>query len=113
MAKQKNSNHTGLVYSTDPGYLNQVKEASHETTDLPKGKQLLRVKLDTRQRAGKVVTLVEGFSGTPEDLEALSKQLKIKCGTGGSVKNGVIIIQGDYKEKVVGWLRNWGYVLVK
>jgi translation initiation factor 1 len=71
------------------------------------------VKLDTKQRAGKVVTLVDGFVGSADDLEALGKQLKTKCGTGGSAKDGLILIQGDYKEKVVTWLRDWGYSQTK
>lgn len=80
---------------------------------LPNAQQKLRVKLDTKQRAGKVVTLIEGFVGTNDDLEALGKQLKTKCGTGGSAKDGIILIQGDYKEKIILWLREWGYSGVK
>ena len=80
---------------------------------LPKEKQKLRVKLDTRQRAGKVVTLIDGFIGTIDDIESLGKQLKTKCGAGGSVKDGFIIIQGDYKEKVITWLKDWGYTGTK
>ena len=89
----------GLVYSTDPNF--SVEEQHEE--------QELKVKLDTKQRAGKVVTLVEGFIGTLADLESLGKQLKTKCGTGGSAKDGQIIIQGDYKIKVIENLQKMGY----
>jgi len=110
----KNNNHFGgLVYSTNPEYLNSQQEEPELTETPAKEKQKLRVKLDTKQRAGKVVTLVEGFKGKEEDLEALGKQLKTKCGAGGSVKDGLIMIQGDYKDKVAGWLKEWGYVNVK
>lgn len=110
----KNKNHfSGLVYSTDPDYMNSRQEDEEVAETLPKEKQKLRVKLDTKQRAGKVVTLVEGFVGKEEDLEALGKQLKTKCGAGGSVKDRLIMIQGDYKDKVITWLKEWGYVGVK
>ena len=112
MAKNK-LNTGGMVYSTDASYMSQFEQVPEDTATLPKEKQKLRVKLDTKQRAGKVVTLVEGFAGKTEDLEALGKELKTKCGAGGSVKDGLIMIQGDYKEKVVGWLKGWGYSGVK
>ena len=103
----------GLVYSTNQDHFNDYEEDNSGAATLPKDKQKLRIKLDTKQRAGKVVTLVEGFSGSTDDLEALGKQLKTKCGTGGSAKDGLIIIQGDYKEKIITWLKDWGYVLTK
>ena len=93
--------------------MNSQQEEPEITETLPKEKQKLRVKLDTKQRGGKVVTLVEGFVGKEEDLEALGKQLKTKCSVGGSAKDNVIIIQGDYKEKIIGWLKDWGYSNVK
>lgn len=102
-------NFSGLVYSTNPDYTNQFHDDGPAAETLPKEKQLLRVKKDTKQRAGKVATVVEGFSGTTADLEALGKQLKTKCGTGGSVKDGIILIQGDYGQKILGWLKEWGY----
>lgn len=108
MSKKKN-NPAGLVWSTDNDYMNRMQEKPEHRDTLPKDKQRLRVRLDTKQRAGKVVTLVEGFTGTEEDLEALGKQLKTKCGTGGSAKDGLIIIQGDYKDKILAWLKEWGY----
>src|SRR3954471_16959962 len=112
MAKNK-LNTGGMVYSTDANYMSQFGEEPEVVNTLPKDKQKLRVKLDTKQRAGKVVTLVEGFAGKTEDLEALGKELKTKCGAGGSAKDGLIIIQGDYKEKVINWLKDWGYTNAK
>lgn len=107
MSKKRN-NAGGIVYSTDPGFTPESNEPE-EINTLPPAQQQLRVKLDTKQRAGKVVTLVDGFIGKNEDLEKLGKELKTKCGTGGSAKDGQILIQGDYKEKVVKWLQDWGY----
>jgi len=108
MSKKHQARPDGLVYSTNREHFeNYEEEPAGET--LPKNRQKLRVKLDTKQRAGKVVTLVEGFIGLNDDLEALGKQLKTKCGTGGSTKDGLIIIQGDYKEKIINWLKDWGY----
>jgi translation initiation factor 1 len=112
MSKKNKGRQDGLVYSTNQDYYNDFEEGPSDET-LPKDKQKLRVKLDSKQRAGKIVTLVEGFTGTNEDLEALGKQLKTKCGTGGSAKDGLIIIQGDYKEKIIGWLKDWGYTDTK
>ncbi|HTM67048.1 MAG TPA: translation initiation factor [Flavipsychrobacter sp.] len=113
MSKKKQGRSDGLVYSTNQDYYSDYNEEGTEQDTLPKEKQKLRVKLDTKQRAGKVVTLIEGFVGTDDDLEALGKQLKTKCGTGGSVKDGFIIIQGDYKQKIFTWLKEWGYNNVK
>ena len=112
MSKKNQSRPDGLAYSTNKEFFNNYPEDEPADT-LPKGQQKLRVKLDSKQRAGKVVTLVEGFVGSNDDLEALGKQLKTKCGAGGSAKDGQIIIQGDYREKIVAWLKDWGYVLTK
>lgn len=113
MSKKHKGRADGLVYSTDNNYYNDYQDDTPAGETAAKEKQKLRVKLDSKQRAGKIVTLVDGFSGTVDDLEALGKQLKTKCGTGGSAKDGLIIIQGDYKEKIIAWLRDWGYVLTK
>ncbi len=110
---KKKTRPDGLVYSTNQDFYNDFEEESTDQQTLPKEKQSLRVKLDTKQRAGKVVTLIEGFVGANDDLEALGKQLKTKCGTGGSVKDGCVIIQGDYKEKILVWLKDWGYSKAK
>jgi len=112
MSKKHIARPDGLAYSTNKDFFNDFPEEESSET-LPKEKQKLRVSLDKKQRAGKIVTLVDGFIGTLDDIEALGKQLKTKCGAGGSVKDGFIIIQGDYKEKVTGWLKGWGYVLTK
>lgn len=112
MSKKHAARPDGLAYSTNSDYFNSFPQ-QEEATTLPKDKQKLRVKLDSKQRAGKVVTLVEGFIGTIDDLEALGKQLKTKCGAGGSAKDGLILVQGDYREKVVTWLKEWGYTLTK
>ena len=98
MSKKNTARPDGLAYSTNKDFFNDFP-AEEPAETLPKEKQKLRVKLDTKQRAGKVVTLVDFFVGTLDDMEALAKQLKTKCGTGGSVKDGFIIIQGDYKKK--------------
>jgi translation initiation factor 1 len=108
MSKKKN-NSGGIVYSTDPNFTPLNDNEQEEVNTLPPAQQQLRVKLDTKQRAGKVVTLVDGFVGKEEDLEKLGKDLKTKCGTGGSAKDGQILIQGDYKDKVIKWLQDWGY----
>ena len=110
----KNKNHFGgLVYSTNSDFMNSQQEEPEATGTLPNEKQKLRIKLDTRQRAGKKLTLIDGLKGREEDLEALGKQLKTKCGAGGSVKDGQILIQGDYKDKVLVWLKEWGYSQTK
>jgi translation initiation factor 1 len=112
MSKKHTSRPDGLAYSTNKDFFNDFPAEENVTTQ-PKDKQKLRVKLDTKQRAGKVVTLVEGFAGSNDDLEALGKQLKTKCGAGGSVKDGLVMIQGDYKDKVVTWLKDWGYIMTR
>jgi len=109
MKKKPNSN--GIVYSTDPQF--RIEEESTPETTLPPKQQKLRVSLDTKQRAGKAVTLVTGFSGTTDDLETLGKQLKTHCGTGGSVKDGLVIIQGDQRDKICQWLLKNGYSSTK
>lgn len=103
MSKKNKPDKSGFVFSTDPNFrFEEEKESAAET--LPAKQQKLKIRLDTKQRAGKAVTLVTGFIGTEDDLEALGKKLKNFCGTGGSVKDGEIIIQGDQREKVLQWL---------
>lgn len=113
MSKKNKGRANGLVYSTNQDFYKDFEEEEQAMENLPKNQQKLRVKLDSKQRGGKIVTLVEGFSGTEDGLKDLGKELKTKCGAGGSVKEGLIIIQGDYKEKIIGWLRDWGYALTK
>jgi translation initiation factor 1 len=111
MSKKHKPDARGFVYSTDPDFKFEEEQTTVETL-LP-AQQQLKVKLDTRHRAGKAVTLIEGFIGKAGDLEALGKQLKAFCGTGGSVKDGAIIIQGDQRDKVMQWLGKNGYGRVK
>ena len=98
----------GVMYSTNPDYKYQMDEEAEEET-LPKEKQRLHITLEKRNRGGKVVTLVSGFRGTGNDRSALGKWLKTRCGVGGSVKDGEIIIQGDWRQKVTDLLTEEGY----
>ncbi|MFN5793484.1 MAG: translation initiation factor [Bacteroidota bacterium] len=93
----------GLVFSTNPNLLD-VNEKEQEVDTLIPEKQKLVIKLDKKQRAGKVVTLITGFIGSESDLEHLCKQLKNYCGAGGSSKNSEILIQGDCKQKIADFL---------
>lgn len=99
----------GVMYSTNPDFEYDKGNEIEEDT-LPKEKQLLRILLDKRNRGGKAVTLVTGFRGTTDDLTALGKFLKVKCGVGGSAKDGEIIVQGDLRQKVLEILQKEGYV---
>lgn len=99
----------GVMYSTNPDFQYNTDEEVEQDT-LPKEKQLLRISLDKRNRGGKAVTLVTGFRGTADDLTALGKLLKVKCGVGGSAKDGEIIVQGDLRPKVLEVLQKEGYV---
>jgi translation initiation factor 1 len=111
MTKKNKPDARGFVFSTDPNFKFEEEHRSDETL-LP-AQQKLKVRLDTKHRAGKAVTLVEGFIGKNEDLEDLGKKLKSFCGTGGSAKDREIIIQGDQREKVMQWLSKNGYKNVK
>ena len=98
-----------LVYSTNPDF-NIPSEEKSVVETLPPSRQKLTVYLDRRNRGGKQVTLVKGFVGSGEDLAELSRKLKSRCGTGGSVKDGEILIQGDCRDKVTAFLTSMGYV---
>jgi translation initiation factor 1 len=111
MSKKNKPDTRGFVYSTDPNFKFEEEQNLNETP-LP-AQQKLKIRLDTRHRAGKAVTLVEGFIGKEEDLEELGKKLKSFCGTGGSAKDREIIVQGDQREKVMQWLLKNGYKNVK
>ena len=111
MSKKNKPDSRGFVYSTNPDFKFEQEQESSEI--LPAAKQKLRVRLDTKHRAGKAVTLIEGFVGTNHGLEELGKKLKSHCGTGGSAKDGEIIVQGDQREKVMQWLQRNGYTCSK
>ena len=111
MGKKNKPDTRGFVYSTDPDF--KFEESSDPSVTLLPGQQKLRVRLETKHRAGKAVTLVVGFVGTTEEAEAVGKKLKSFCGTGGSAKDGEIIIQGDQRDKVLQWLQKNGYTLSK
>ena len=106
MAK-KRPDSKGFVYSTDPNF--RFEEENENSETLSPAQQKLKIKLDTKHRAGKAVTLIEGFIGSDGDLQDLGKKLKTVCGTGGSAKDGEIIIQGDQRDKVLQWLKKNGY----
>ena len=128
MAKDtKNNDWKGrlnVVYSTNPDFQYEIenteeaetlspKENTEEAETLSPNQQKLRVQLDRKNRGGKVVTLVTGFVGTDDDLKELGRMLKSKCGVGGSAKDGEIIVQGDFKQKVIELLKKEGYTQTK
>jgi len=101
----------GIMYSTDPGFSYPEEEVSQIA--LPNNQQNLKVMLDKKNRGGKAVTLITGFVGEIEDLEQLGKMLKSKCGVGGTAKDNEILIQGDFRDKVVELLKKEGYKVKK
>jgi len=104
----KNKKRDGIVFSTEPDFEYQGFEESDEETLLPE-QQKLRVMLERKGRGGKDVTIVHNFIGSQDDKEELTKKLKTNCGTGGSAKDGEIVIQGDQRDKVVKYLLDKGY----
>lgn len=108
MSKKNKADRNGFVFSTDPDF--KFRDEEHEITEtLPAEQQPLKVRLETKHRGGKTVTLVQGFTGTDEDLQDLGKKLKNYCGTGGSAKEQEIIIQGDQRDKILQWLLKNSY----
>jgi translation initiation factor 1 len=98
----------GVVYSTNPEFQFEKDQDKAQET-LPPQQQKLYISLDRKNRKGKSVTLIEGFAGTEEDLKSLARELKNRCGVGGSAKNGEILIQGDFRERIIIMLEEKGY----
>ena len=102
----------GVVYSTNPDY-EYSDDSQEEAVTLPKNQQKLRLNMERAGRGGKTVTLIKGFVGSEEDINALCKLLKQKCGVGGSVKDGEIIIQGDHRQRLIEILKKEGFCQAK
>ena len=107
MSKKNKTDSRGFVYSTDPNF--QFQDEHSQSESLSPAEQKLTVRLETKHRGGKAVTLVLGFVGKNQELEELGKKLKNYCGTGGSAKDGEILVQGDQRDKVLQWLMKNGY----
>ena len=112
MGKKNKNKRTGIVFSTDPDFEYQY-EQEQEAETLDPAQQRLRVLIDRKKRKGKEVTLITGFVGAEDDLKDLGKMLKSKCGVGGSVKDGEILVQGNQRDKVVKLLLDAGYSQTK
>lgn len=97
----------GFVFSTNKDFEFQNESEQEET--LPPGEQKLEAHLDKKNRGGKVATIIKGFAGNEDDLKSLAKQLKTLCGVGGSAKDGEIIIQGNFRDKIMDFLAKEGY----
>ena len=110
MSKKNKPDTRGFVFSTDPNFRFE-EEQPHTQKTVEPAQQPLKIRLETKHRGGKTVSLVLGFIGTEEDLEELGKKLKKYCGTGGSAKDGEIIIQGDQRDKILAWLLKNNYKL--
>jgi translation initiation factor 1 len=110
MSKNKKSrNAVGVVYSTNPDYQYQYDNSDEQLETLPPAKQRLHVRMERSGRGGKTVTVVDNFVGSDDDLQALGRTLKTKCGVGGTAKDGQIIIQGDFRERIATLLKELGY----
>ena len=108
MSKKNKPDTRGFVFSTNPDFNFETGDNTPQQTPAP-AQQKLKIRLETKHRGGKAVILITGFAGTEDDLEMLGKSLKNYCGTGGSVKDSEIIIQGDQRDKVLQWLLKNGY----
>ena len=112
MAKNDWKERLNIVYSTNPDFQYSTDE-KEEIETLPKQQQKLRVSIEKNHRGGKTVTVIKNFIGSDDDLKELARQLKTRCGVGGSAKEGEILIQGDFKQKVIELLKNEGYTQTK
>ncbi|MCD8260559.1 MAG: translation initiation factor [Bacteroides sp.] len=112
MKKNDWKDRLNVVYSTNPDFTYQT-DPDEKAETLPASQQKLRVSLDKKNRGGKIVTLITGFIGSEEDMKELGKMLKSRCGVGGSAKDGEIIIQGDFKNRVIELLKQEGYTQTK
>lgn len=111
MSKKSKPDARGFVYSTDPSF--SFEQENNDTDTLKPEQQKLRIWLETKHRGGKTATVITGFVGRQADMEELGRKLKSFCGTGGSAKDGEIIVQGDQREKVLQWLLKNGYKQTK
>lgn len=111
MSKKNRPDRNGIVFSTNPDFVFQEEE--QEETAVSPAQQKLRIHLDRKQRGGKEVTLITGFSGSEASMQELGKFLKTRCGVGGSAKDGEIIIQGDHRDRVLSLLLEKGYTQTK
>ena len=114
MAAKKNDwkDRLNIVYSKNPDFQYTTDEMEENET-LPKQQQKLRVSIEKNHRGGKTVTIIKNFIGTEEDMKELARLLKTRCGVGGSAKNGEILVQGDFKEKIIEILKKDGYTQTK
>lgn len=112
MKKNDWKDRLNIVYSTNPDF-NYTTEENEEAETLPKSQQRLRVSVEKKGRGGKTVTLIRGFVGTEEDLKELGRLLKAKCGVGGSVKDGEVLVQGEFKQRITELLKAEGYTQTK
>lgn len=112
MRKNDWKDRLNIVYSTNPDFAYET-ESDNEVETLPKNQQKLRVSVEKKGRGGKTVTVVSGFVGSEDDLKGLGKLLKTKCGVGGSVKDNEVLVQGEFKQRVIDLLKAEGYTQTK